>query len=90
MKLLSKTEICYQNRIRYPVKYLNGASCENNQRLKGVKNFCKKLHLRCLAQDVLKRSRRVTTKQDFVTTSEKRRRIYDVFKTSDLQRLEDI
>ena len=35
-------------------------------------------------QDVLKRSRRLTTKQDVITTSGKRRRIYDVLKTSDL------
>ena len=41
-------------------------------------------------QDVLKRSRRLATKQDVVTTSGKRRRIYDVLKTSDLRRLEDV
>ena len=41
-------------------------------------------------QDVLKRSRRLTTKQDVVTTSGKRCRIYDVLKTSDLRRLEDV
>ena len=41
-------------------------------------------------QDVLKRSRRLTTKQDVVTTSGKRRRIYGVLKTSDLRRLEDV
>ena len=41
-------------------------------------------------QDVLKRSRRLTTKQDVVTTSGKRRRIYEVLKTSDLRRLEDV
>ena len=41
-------------------------------------------------QDVLKRSRGVATKQDVVTTSEKRRRIYDVLKTSDLRRLKDV
>ena len=41
-------------------------------------------------QDVLKKSRRVTTKQDVATTSGKRRRIYDVLKTSDLPRLEDV
>ena len=41
-------------------------------------------------QDVLKRSRRLTTKQDVVTTSGKRRLIYDVLKTSDLRRLEDV
>ena len=53
--------------------------------------------------DVLKKSRRLTTKQDVVTTSGKRRRledvqfttswkrlIYDVFRTSDLQRPEDV
>ena len=40
-------------------------------------------------QDVLKRSRRLTTKQDVVATSEKRHRIYDVLKTSDLCRIED-
>ena len=44
--------------------------------------------LRCL-QDVLKRSRCITTKQDVVTTSGKRCQIYDVLKTSDLRRLED-
>ena len=36
-------------------------------------------------QDVLKRSRRLATKQDVVTTSGKRFRIYNVLKTSDLQ-----
>ena len=41
-------------------------------------------------QDVLKRSRRLTTKQDVVTTSGKRRLIYDNLKTSDLRRLEDV
>ena len=41
-------------------------------------------------QDVLKRSRRLTTKQDVVTTAGKRRQIYDVLKTSDLRRLEDV
>ena len=41
-------------------------------------------------QDVLNRSRCLKTKQDVVTTSEKRRRIYDVLKTSDLRRLEDV
>ena len=41
-------------------------------------------------QDVLKRSRRLTTKQNVVTTSGKRRLIYDVLKTSDLRRLEDV
>ena len=38
----------------------------------------------------LKRSRRLTTKQDIVTMSGKRHRIYDVLKTSDLRRLEDL
>ena len=33
-------------------------------------------------QDVLKSSRRLTTKQDVVMTSGKRRQIYDVLKTS--------
>ena len=49
-------------------------------------------------QNVLKRSRRLTTKQDVVTTSGKRRRIYDVlkmsnydvFRTSGLWRTEDV
>ena len=41
-------------------------------------------------QDVLKRSRRLATKQDVVTTSGKSCRIYDVLKTSDLRRLEDV
>ena len=49
-------------------------------------------------QDVLKRSRRLTTKSDVVKTSGKsvlftsswRRPIYDVLKTSDLQRLKDV
>ena len=41
-------------------------------------------------QDVLKRSRRLTTKQDVITTSGKRRLIYDDLKTSDLRRLEDV
>ena len=49
-------------------------------------------------QDVLKRSRRLTTKQDVITTSEKhvgfttywRHLIYIVLKTSNLQRLEDV
>ena len=41
-------------------------------------------------QDVLKRSRRFTTKQDVVKTSGKRPRIYNVLKTSDLRRLKDI
>ena len=41
--------------------------------------------------DVFKTSsRRLTTKQDVVTTSAKRRRIYDILKTSDLGRLEDV
>ena len=44
--------------------------------------------LRCL-QDVLKRSRCITTKQDVVMTSGKRCQIYDVLKTSDLRRLEN-
>ena len=41
-------------------------------------------------QDVLKRSRRLTTKPDAVTTSGKRRHIYNVLKTSDLRPLEDV
>ena len=41
-------------------------------------------------QDVLKRSRRLTTKPDVVKTSGKRRLIYDVLKTSYLRRLEDV
>ena len=41
-------------------------------------------------QDVLKKSPRLATKQDVVTTSGKRRRIYDLLKTSDLRRLEDV
>ena len=41
-------------------------------------------------QDVLKRSRHLTTKQDVVTTSGKRHRIYDVLKTSDLRSLKDV
>ena len=41
-------------------------------------------------QDVLKRSRRLTIKQDVVTTSGKRHQIYDVLKTSDLRRVEDV
>ena len=41
-------------------------------------------------QDFLKRSRRLTTKQDVVMTSGKRCRIYDVLKTSDLWRLADV
>ena len=45
--------------------------------------------LRCL-QDVLKRSRCITTKQDIVTTSGKRCQIYDVLKTSDLWRLPNV
>ena len=39
-------------------------------------------------QDVLKRSRCLTTKHDVVTTSGKRRHIYDVLKVSNLWRLE--
>ena len=35
-------------------------------------------------------SRRLTINQDVVTTSEKRRQIYDVLKASDLCRLEDV
>ena len=38
-------------------------------------------------RDVLKRSQRLTTKQDVVTTSGKWRRIYNVLKTFDLHRL---
>ena len=41
-------------------------------------------------QNVLQRSRRLTTKQDVVKTSGKRRRISDILKTSDLRRLEDV
>ena len=41
-------------------------------------------------QDVLKMSRRLTTKQDVVTTSGKRRSIYDVLKTCDLRHLDDV
>ena len=41
-------------------------------------------------QDVLQRSRRLTTKQDVVTMSGKKGLIYDVLKTSDLRRLEDV
>ena len=41
-------------------------------------------------QDVLKRSRRLTTKPDVVTTSGKRRQIYDILNTSDLRHYEDI
>ena len=40
-------------------------------------------------QDVLKRSWRLTTKLDVVTTSCKRHLIYDVLKTSDVRRLEN-
>ena len=39
-------------------------------------------------QNVLERSRRLTTKQDVVKTSGKRRQIYDVLKTSDLRNFE--
>ena len=39
-------------------------------------------------QDVLKRSRHLTIKQDVITTSGKRRRIYNVLKMSDLCCLE--
>ena len=41
-------------------------------------------------QDVLKMSRRLTTKQDVVTTSGKRLIIYDVLKTYDLRHLDDV
>ena len=41
-------------------------------------------------QDILKRSPRLTTKPDVVTTSCRRRPIYDALKTSDLRRLEDV
>ena len=41
-------------------------------------------------QDVLKMSRRLTTKQDVATTSGKRRSIYDVLKTCDLRHLDDV
>ena len=41
-------------------------------------------------QDVLKRSRRLATKQDVVMTSGKRRLIYVVLKTSNIRRLEDV
>ena len=41
-------------------------------------------------QDVLKRSRRPTTKLDVVKTSGKRLLIYDVLKMSYLCRLEDV
>ena len=41
-------------------------------------------------QDVLKRSRRLTTKPDVVKTSGRGRFVYDVLKTSDLRLLEDI
>ena len=41
-------------------------------------------------QDVLKRLRRLMTKQDVVRTSGKRCRIYVVLKTSDFRRLEDV
>ena len=40
--------------------------------------------------DVLKRSQRLTTKQDVASTSGKKRRIYDVLKTSNLRRPEDV
>ena len=43
-----------------------------------------------LLQDVLKRPWRLTTKQDVVTTPGKRRRIYNVLKTSNLRSLEDV
>ena len=41
-------------------------------------------------QDVLKSSRRLTTKQDVVMTSGKRRQIYDVLKTSNFWRFENV
>ena len=41
-------------------------------------------------QDVLKRSRRLTTKPFVLTTSGRRRLIYDVLKTPDLCRLKDV
>ena len=41
-------------------------------------------------QDALKRSRRLTTRQGVVTKSGKRHRIYDVLKSSDLRRPEDV
>ena len=41
-------------------------------------------------QDVLKRSKRLATKQELVTTSGKRRRIYDVLNTTDLRHLEGV
>ena len=40
--------------------------------------------------DVLNRSRPLTTKQDVVTTSGRRHRIYDALKTSDLRCLKDV
>ena len=41
-------------------------------------------------QDVLKRSRRLTTKPDVVKTSGKGRLIYDILKMSYLRRLQDV
>ena len=41
-------------------------------------------------QDVLKSSRRLTTKPNDAMTSGRRRRIYDVLETSDLRRFEEV
>ena len=40
--------------------------------------------------DVIKRSQSLLIKLDAITTFARRRRIYDIFKTSDLRCLEDI
>ena len=73
--------------------YLRNQQCEVLYRFfwTELRNYNRKLFLCPLRrlQKVLKRSKRLLTKQDVVTTSGKRRRMCDVLKTFDLDHLED-
>ena len=82
----TRSEICLKLTIKIPERRLPIL-----YPLKTPENLSKRTQtsLRRL-QDFLKRLRRLTTKQEVIMTSGKRRRIYDVLKTSDLRRLEDV
>ena len=66
------------------VVYFTVSIVNNTESSQRTQTFLRRL------QDVLKRSWRLTTNQDIVTTSGKRHRIYDVLKTSDLRCPEDV
>ena len=85
--------------LQFELKFVINMSCFNEEAWGYAFSFVEmlsknklriKLAQRTRLLRILKRSRRLTTKHDVVTTSGRKRRIYDVLKTSNLRRLEDI